>query len=56
VFLEQLEHNPAQYLPEIDEKTLGGEVVQVDLNRPMKDILAMLRNIRSKRGFRSPAR
>ena len=36
VFLEQLEHNPAQYLPEIDEKALGGEVVQVDLNRPMQ--------------------
>ena len=23
VFLEELETNPAQYLPEIDEKTLG---------------------------------
>jgi fumarate hydratase class I len=43
VFLEQLEHNPAQYLPEIDEKALGGEVVQVDLNRPMSEILAQLR-------------
>ena len=28
VFLEQLETNPAQYLPEIDEATLGGEVVR----------------------------
>lgn len=43
VFLEQLEHNPAQYLPEIDEKALGGEVVHVDLNKPMSEILAMLR-------------
>ena len=43
VFLEQLEHNPAQYLPEIDEKALGGEVVQVDLNKPMSEILAQLR-------------
>jgi fumarate hydratase class I len=42
VFLEELEHHPAQYLPEIDETTLGGEVVQVDLNRPMKEILAQL--------------
>jgi fumarate hydratase class I len=42
VFLEALEHNPAQYLPEIDERTLGGEVVQVNLNRPMKEILAQL--------------
>lgn len=38
VFLEQLEHNPAQYLPEIDETALGGEVVKIDLNRPMSEI------------------
>ena len=42
VYLEQLEHNPAQYLPEIDTSTLGGAVVAVDLNKPMKDILAQL--------------
>ncbi len=42
VFLEALERHPEQYLPEIDEKTLGGEVIKVDLNRPMKDILAQL--------------
>jgi fumarate hydratase class I len=42
VFLEELEHNPAKYLPEIDEKTLGGDVVKIDLNKPMKDILAQL--------------
>ena len=42
VFLEELEHNPAKYLPEVDEATLGGEVVQIDLNRPMKEILATL--------------
>jgi fumarate hydratase class I len=42
VYLEELEHNPAKYLPEIDTSKLGGEVVQVDLNRPMKDILATL--------------
>src|ERR1700674_2744475 len=35
VFVEQLETNPARFLPEIDEKTLGGEVVQIDLSRPM---------------------
>ncbi len=38
VFLERLETNPAQYLPEIDESRLGGEVVRVDLNRPMAEI------------------
>jgi fumarate hydratase class I len=42
VFLEELEHNPAKYLPEVDTSRLGGEVVQIDLNRPMKDILAEL--------------
>ena len=42
VFLEELEHNPAQYLPEVDAGRLGGEVVQVDLNRPMAEILATL--------------
>jgi fumarate hydratase class I len=42
VFLEELEHNPAKYLPEMDEGALGGEVVTVDLNRPMTEILATL--------------
>jgi fumarate hydratase, class I len=42
VFLEELEHNPAKYLPEVDEKKLGGAVVKIDLNKPMKDILAQL--------------
>src|SRR5207249_8466829 len=38
VFLEELEHNPAKYLPEVDTSRLGGEVVAVDLNRPMQAI------------------
>ena len=42
VFLEQLEHNPAQYMPEIDEAELSGHVVEIDLNRPMPEILAAL--------------
>jgi fumarate hydratase class I len=41
VYLEELEHNPAQYLPAV-EQSLGGEVVKIDLDQPMKDILAML--------------
>jgi fumarate hydratase, class I len=41
VYLEELEHNPAKYLPEVDG-ALGGEVVNIDLNRPMKEILATL--------------
>src|SRR5207244_8512920 len=32
VFLEELEHNPAQYLPEVDQEALGGEVVKIDLS------------------------
>jgi fumarate hydratase class I len=42
VFLEELEHHPAQYLPEIDEAALGGDVVRIDLNRPMSEILETL--------------
>ncbi len=42
VFLEELERNPAQYLHDVDGAKLGGEVVNIDLRRPMKDILATL--------------
>jgi fumarate hydratase, class I len=42
VFLEELEHNPAQYLPDVDGAKLGGEVVNIDLSRPMADILSTL--------------
>lgn len=40
LFLEQLEENPAKYLP-VKEPAMS-EAVRVDLNRPMKDILAQL--------------
>ena len=42
VYLEELETNPAKYLPEVAEGSLGGEVVEIDLNKPMKEILAQL--------------
>ena len=42
VFLEELEHDPSRFLPEVDEAALGGPVVAIDLNRPMADILAEL--------------
>jgi fumarate hydratase class I len=42
VFLEELEHDPARFLPLIDEASLGGKVVEIDLKRPMKEILAEL--------------
>jgi fumarate hydratase, class I len=38
VFLEQLETDPSRYLPEIDAATLGGDVVRIDLSRPMQEI------------------
>src|SRR6266436_5757171 len=38
VFLEALESNPARFLPEIDEAKLGGDVVRIDLTRPMAEI------------------
>ena len=43
LFIEQLETNPAQYLPEITEEELGDGVVEIDLSRPMPEILAQLR-------------
>ncbi len=43
VFLEQLEQDPARFLPEIGDEHLGdAETVHIDLNRPMADILAEL--------------
>lgn len=38
VFLEQLEHDPAQFLPEVTDTILEGDVVSIDLNRPMSEI------------------
>ncbi|HXZ00930.1 MAG TPA: fumarate hydratase [Stellaceae bacterium] len=38
VFLEELEINPARYLPDVDGESLGGEVVRIDLTRPMAEI------------------
>ena len=42
IFLEQLETDPAKYLPEATDDILGGEVVRVDLNRPMAEIRRQL--------------
>ena len=41
LFLEQLETEPAKYLPEISDAT-EDDAVAIDLNQPMKDILATL--------------
>ncbi len=44
VFLEQLETDPAHYLPDPTGETLpsGDDAVRIDLNRPMAEILAEL--------------
>ncbi|RBM24303.1 fumarate hydratase [Prauserella sp. PE36] len=42
VFIEQLERDPARFLPEVTEDDLSEEVVSVDLNRPMAEIREQL--------------
>ena len=43
IFLEQLERDPARFLPEVGEEHLDDtEPVRIDLNRPMDEILAEL--------------
>ena len=42
VYIEQLEHDPAQYLPEITDEHLDDAVVKIDLNQPMAAQLAAL--------------
>jgi fumarate hydratase class I len=42
VFLERLETDPAQYLPDTTEDDLAEDVVRIDLNRPMSEIRAEL--------------
>jgi len=42
IFLEQMETDPAKYLPELTDKHLGGDVVEIDLNQPMDAMLKKL--------------
>jgi fumarate hydratase class I len=42
VFLERLETDPAQYLPDTTDEHLDDTVVRIDLNRPMDEIRAEL--------------
>ena len=42
VFLEELEHNPGQYLPDVTAASLSGDVISIDLNRPMAEVRATL--------------
>lgn len=40
IWLEQLEHDPARFLPAVESKDLGTETIHVDLDKPMSEILA----------------
>ena len=42
VFLEELERDPAHYLPDVTDDHLDDDVVHVDLSRPMAEIRAEL--------------
>jgi fumarate hydratase class I len=42
IFLEQLETDPARYLPDTDDAELDDDVVSIDLSRPMSEIRAEL--------------
>ncbi|WP_342755255.1 class I fumarate hydratase FumA [Pantoea sp. MBD-2R] len=42
IWIEKLEHNPGQYIPAALRQQGEGDVLKVDLNRPMKEILAQL--------------
>ena len=44
IFLEQLEQDPADFLPETTDEHLNDDVVAIDLNQPMEAIRAQLSN------------
>jgi fumarate hydratase class I len=45
IFLEQLEHDPARFLPDIDESALSSDVISVNLNEGMEQTLAKIANL-----------
>ncbi|MXW41580.1 MAG: fumarate hydratase [Acidimicrobiia bacterium] len=42
IFLEQLETDPARFLPEVTDNELSNQVVRIDLDQPMANICAEL--------------
>ena len=42
IFLEELERDPAHFLPETTDEQLNDDVVAIDLNQPMSNVLAEL--------------
>ncbi len=45
MFLEQLETNPGKFLPDVMQDNLSTDVVKVDLNQPIKEVLAELNKL-----------
>ena len=58
VFLEQLDRDPARFLPETTDEHLSDDVVRVDLDRPMSEIRAELTNypVKTRSVAERPAR
>ena len=50
-YLEQLEADPARFLPEVDEQALRGEIVRLDLRRPMAELRAALSRLPVRTGL-----
>jgi fumarate hydratase, class I len=42
VFLEQMETNPARFLPEITDQDVSDDIIEINLNQPMENVLAEL--------------
>jgi fumarate hydratase class I len=42
IYLEQLENDPAHFLPEITDEHLDDDVVRIDLDRPMQEVRQQL--------------
>ncbi|WP_312689315.1 class I fumarate hydratase FumA [Kosakonia sp.] len=42
IWIEKMEHNPGQYIPDALRQQGEGNVAKINLNQPMKDILAQL--------------
>ncbi len=42
IFIEKLETNPIKYLPDVEADDLESTVVDIDLNKPMREILGVL--------------
>ncbi|MDR1450502.1 MAG: fumarate hydratase [Propionibacteriaceae bacterium] len=56
VFIERLETEPGRFLPDTTDEHLGGDVVEIDLTRPMPEILAELAKhpVKTRLSLRGP--